>query len=45
MRKIPIQNSASNEEKKDETETKLKLTEEVKEETVEKITPTTQEEN
>ena len=45
MRKIPIQNSASNEEKKDETETKLKLTEEVNEETVEKITPTTQEEN
>ena len=45
MRKIPIQNSASNEEKKDETETKLKLTEEVKKETEEKITPTTQEEN
>ena len=45
MRKIPIQNSASNEEKKDETETKLKLTEEIKEETVEKITPTAQEEN
>ena len=45
MRKIPIQNSASNEEKKDETETKLKLTEEIKEETIEKITPTTQEEN
>ena len=45
MRKIPIQNSESNEEKKDEPETKLKLTEEIKEETVEKITPTTQEEN
>ena len=45
MRKIPIQNSASNEEKKDEPETKLKLTEEIKEETVEKITPTAQEEN
>ena len=45
MRKVPIQNSTSNEEKKDEPETKLKLTEEVKEETVEKITPTTQEEN
>ena len=45
MRKIPIQNSESNEEKKDEPETKLKLTEEIKEETVEKITPTAQEEN
>ena len=45
MRKVPIQNSTSNEEKKDEPETKLKLTEEVKEETVEKITPTTQEKN
>ena len=45
MRKIPIQNSTSNEEKKDEPETKLKLTEEVKEEPVEKITPTTQEKN
>ena len=45
MRKVPIQNSTSNEEKKDEPETKLKLTEEIKEETIEKITPTTQEEN
>tara|TARA_A100001015_G_scaffold316037_1_gene429328 strand:+ start:1219 stop:1692 length:474 start_codon:yes stop_codon:yes gene_type:complete len=45
MRKIPIQNSTSNEEKKDGVDTKLKLTEEVKEEIAEKITPTTQEEN
>ncbi len=45
MRKIPVQNSTSNEGKKDEPDTKLKLTEEVKEEITEKITPTTQEEN
>ena len=43
MRKVPIQNSSSPEDKKEEIETALKLTEEVKTETEDKLLPTEEE--
>ena len=43
MRKVPVQNTTSPEDKKDETETALKLTEEVITETEDKPLPTEEE--
>ena len=43
MRKVPIQNTSSPEENKEEVETALKLTEEVKTETEGKPLPTEEE--
>ena len=43
MRKVPTQNTSSPEDKKEETETALKLTEEVKTETEDKPLPTEEE--
>ena len=43
MRKVPVQNTTSPEDKKDETETALKLTEEVKTETEDKPLPAEEE--
>ena len=43
MRKVPTQNASSPEDKKEEIETALKLTEEVKTETEDKPIPTEEE--